>query len=347
MPTQPSSAPTQHMRPVDNVSEPSAFGVSLDELKSLMETRGPEALEKLRSFGGIAGLCERLRTTQEGGLDGEPNDLRSRVALFGANILPPKPPKTFLQLMFEAASDTTLIILMAAAGVSFLLSFYNPGSGDVKLGVHCVLDIYSITMLSTLRLAMVTSVLSSRKLVSFFLFDSRFSFQLDFSLMSLNFIRNEMKCRISDSNLHTRGRNLVISLFLRILFYESTCSYSVLAFSRITSFTQKYSSVSHYIIPSAYSKLEQFYRLRHSVRVQYIYCFDLLCQCFLSKASSISIESSHSSSLKAKAIRNQLIFSVHNLILEYFNNIKAFSRQRFYKISRRNVDNKKIIVHFQ
>lgn len=151
MPAQSSSAPSQQMRPVVNVSEPSAYGVSLDELKTLMETRGPEAIEKLRNFGGVLGMCERLRTTPEGGLDGEPNDLRTRVALFGANILPPKPPKTFLQLMFEAASDTTLIILMAAAGVSFLLSFYNPGSESEsgKAGALALDAFHSITVYST------------------------------------------------------------------------------------------------------------------------------------------------------------------------------------------------------
>ncbi len=56
-------------------------------------------------------------------------DLRARVSAFGANVLPRKPPKTYLQLVFEAASDTTLIILMVAALISFGLSFYKPDSG--------------------------------------------------------------------------------------------------------------------------------------------------------------------------------------------------------------------------
>ena len=36
-------------------------------------------------------------------------------------MIPPKPPKTFLQLMWEAVQDVTLIILQVAAIVSLIL----------------------------------------------------------------------------------------------------------------------------------------------------------------------------------------------------------------------------------
>jgi len=41
-------------------------------------------------------------------------------------MIPPKPPKTFLQLVWEALQDVTLIILEVAALVSLGLSFYQP-----------------------------------------------------------------------------------------------------------------------------------------------------------------------------------------------------------------------------
>ena len=50
-----------------------------------------------------------------------------RVAAFGRNEIPPKPPKTFFRLMFEALQDTTLVILIICAIISFCLSFYHPG----------------------------------------------------------------------------------------------------------------------------------------------------------------------------------------------------------------------------
>ncbi|KAI7794043.1 putative plasma membrane calcium-transporting ATPase 3 [Triplophysa rosa] len=40
------------------------FGVTLDELRTLMELRGPEALQKIQeSFGDVEGLCHRLKSS--------------------------------------------------------------------------------------------------------------------------------------------------------------------------------------------------------------------------------------------------------------------------------------------
>jgi P-type Ca2+ transporter type 2B len=45
-------------------------------------------------------------------------------------MIPPKPPKTFLQLVWEALQDVTLIILEVAALVSLGLSFYHPADEE-------------------------------------------------------------------------------------------------------------------------------------------------------------------------------------------------------------------------
>ena len=60
------------------------------------------------------------------GLSGDPEDLRHRREVFGSNIIPPKPSKTFLMLVWEALQDVTLIILQVAALISLGLSFYKP-----------------------------------------------------------------------------------------------------------------------------------------------------------------------------------------------------------------------------
>lgn len=66
------------------------------------------------------------------GLSGSPVDLEHRRKVFGANVIPPKPPKTFLQLVWEAIQDVTLIILLVAALISLGLSFYSgtPHEGE-------------------------------------------------------------------------------------------------------------------------------------------------------------------------------------------------------------------------
>lgn len=50
--------------------------------------------------------------------------------MFGQNFIPPKKAKTFLQLVWEALQDVTLIILEIAAIISLGLSFYHPPGGD-------------------------------------------------------------------------------------------------------------------------------------------------------------------------------------------------------------------------
>lgn len=59
------------------------------------------------------------------GLSGNPVDLEHRRKVFGGNVIPPKPPKSFLQLVWEAVQDVTLIILLCAAILSLALSFYE------------------------------------------------------------------------------------------------------------------------------------------------------------------------------------------------------------------------------
>ncbi|KAG9269598.1 plasma membrane calcium-transporting ATPase 3 isoform X7 [Astyanax mexicanus] len=103
------------------------FGVSLDELRSLMELRGAEALQKIQeNYGDTEGLCQRLKSSTTDGLSDNPADLERRAQAFGQNFIPPKKPKTFLQLVWEALQDVTLIILEIAAIISLGLSFYQP-----------------------------------------------------------------------------------------------------------------------------------------------------------------------------------------------------------------------------
>ncbi|XP_054866563.1 plasma membrane calcium-transporting ATPase 2 isoform X2 [Amphiprion ocellaris] len=104
-----------------------AFGCSVMELRSLMELRGTEAVVKLQEdYGGVEGLCKRLKTSPTEGLAGAQTDLDKRKEIFGKNLIPPKKPKTFLQLVWEALQDVTLIILEIAALISLGLSFYHP-----------------------------------------------------------------------------------------------------------------------------------------------------------------------------------------------------------------------------
>uniref|UniRef100_A0A672KM67 Calcium-transporting ATPase n=1 Tax=Sinocyclocheilus grahami TaxID=75366 RepID=A0A672KM67_SINGR len=118
----------------NSVAEPNhdgEFGCSLKELRSLMELRGAEGLHKIQeTYGDVNGLCNRLKTSPVDGLSGQPADIEKRKVAFGQNFIPPKKPKTFLQLVWEALQDVTLIILEVAAIVSLGLSFYKPPDSE-------------------------------------------------------------------------------------------------------------------------------------------------------------------------------------------------------------------------
>ncbi|XP_058855783.1 plasma membrane calcium-transporting ATPase 2-like isoform X2 [Acipenser ruthenus] len=109
------------------------FGCTLEELRSLMELRGSEAVIKIREdYGDMDGLCRRLKTSPTEGLPNNAADLDKRKEVYGQNFIPPKKPKTFLQLIWEALQDVTLIILELAAIISLGLSFYQPPGEGIE-----------------------------------------------------------------------------------------------------------------------------------------------------------------------------------------------------------------------
>ncbi|KAM7422005.1 hypothetical protein PAMA_010200 [Pampus argenteus] len=106
------------------------FGVTMTDLRDLMELRSGEAVNKIRdTYGDVQGICRRLKTSPIEGLSGNPVDLEKRHTAYGQNFIPPKKAKTFLQLVWEALQDVTLIILEIAAIISLGLSFYHPKGG--------------------------------------------------------------------------------------------------------------------------------------------------------------------------------------------------------------------------
>ncbi|XP_066526318.1 plasma membrane calcium-transporting ATPase 4 isoform X1 [Hoplias malabaricus] len=107
------------------------FGCTVMDLRELMELRSAEAVNKISNVhGDVHGICRRLKTSPIEGLSGNPADLEKRHTAFGKNFIPPKKPKTFLQLVWEALQDVTLIILEIAAIISLGLSFYHPQGND-------------------------------------------------------------------------------------------------------------------------------------------------------------------------------------------------------------------------
>ncbi|KFD61815.1 hypothetical protein M514_26017 [Trichuris suis] len=102
------------------------------ELMELMEKRGIEGVQEISDrYGGVEGLCQRLRTSINDGLC-DKDDIEMRRRIYGSNYIPPKPPKSFFRHAWEAMQDLTLLILIAAAVISLGLSFYpNANKSEV------------------------------------------------------------------------------------------------------------------------------------------------------------------------------------------------------------------------
>ncbi|XP_032734217.1 plasma membrane calcium-transporting ATPase 4 isoform X3 [Lontra canadensis] len=121
--------PTERALPANSMveSHEGDFGCTVMELRKLMELRSSDGIDQINvHYGGVMNLCSRLKTNPVEGLSGNPTDLEKRKQVFGQNFIPPKKPKTFLELVWEALQDVTLIILEIAAIISLVLSFYRP-----------------------------------------------------------------------------------------------------------------------------------------------------------------------------------------------------------------------------
>ncbi|RCK54815.1 Calcium-transporting ATPase 2 [Candida viswanathii] len=102
------------------------FHISLDQLSSLHD---PKSLRNLYEIG-IDRLMSSLNTSSSGLDESNQLDLALRKEYFGANKLPQKVQKGFLQLCWEALKDKVLVILCIAAVVSLALGLYETfGSG--------------------------------------------------------------------------------------------------------------------------------------------------------------------------------------------------------------------------
>ena len=89
----------------------------------------------------MQGLCEALQCSSSRGIDPDSSggsaraSLQQRQQAFGANAFREVPTKSFFVLLFENLKDPTLLLLMAAAMVSYYLG--SPQAAGKKLATGC------------------------------------------------------------------------------------------------------------------------------------------------------------------------------------------------------------------
>ncbi|XP_075248477.1 LOW QUALITY PROTEIN: plasma membrane calcium-transporting ATPase 2-like [Convolutriloba macropyga] len=114
--------------PEKGVPVEEAFPVSLEVLCDFMKERNGETLAKISDpYGGVLGLARKLGVDPSKGLiTSQTEDFGKREQQYGSNVIPPKKPKSFLQLCWEACQDLTLIILICASIFSLVLALVVP-----------------------------------------------------------------------------------------------------------------------------------------------------------------------------------------------------------------------------
>ena len=104
--------------------------ISLDLLNELNDFDLEVNRQNLDQLGGVDGLLQMLSVTPDRGLDSD--QVLQMRSDFGANEFPASPFASYLDLLIGALSDTTLLILLAAAAVSFGIGYWqDPSSGWV------------------------------------------------------------------------------------------------------------------------------------------------------------------------------------------------------------------------
>ncbi|CAF0953793.1 unnamed protein product [Adineta steineri] len=110
------------------------YGISIEELETLMQTRDDKGIKELNErYGGLSGIEQKLKTNLLNGLSGDENDFSRRKAAFGRNEILLRSPTTFLALMFDALQDVKIIKTIIFGIILLTLSFYYP-SGETSEG---------------------------------------------------------------------------------------------------------------------------------------------------------------------------------------------------------------------
>ena len=115
-PTDPSQAFNQILIDCMNVPQ------GRDENKAYLDTLGEGNVRGVDRLVQMAGLNVEIGLT--------PSQVEKSRATFGTNSMPASPTTSYLMLLIGALSDTTLLILMGAAAISFAIGYWE----DPKLG---------------------------------------------------------------------------------------------------------------------------------------------------------------------------------------------------------------------
>ncbi|WVZ59839.1 hypothetical protein U9M48_009932 [Paspalum notatum var. saurae] len=117
------------------------FQISANELASIVENRDTK---KLTVHGQLHGIADKLVTSLTDGISTDEYGLNQRQDLYGVNKFTESEVRSLWEFVWEALQDTTLIILIACALVSFVVGIATEGWPN---GAHDGIGIFTSILL--------------------------------------------------------------------------------------------------------------------------------------------------------------------------------------------------------
>lgn len=114
--------------------------LSVEDIQTFCED-GDQAgnLSRLQAIGGLPGVELKLKTDFKQGLTTKGDDISERRLKYGANKNPEPEANSWLDLFIESFEDTTLIVLIVSAVVSFAVGLYeDPAKGWIEVQLFCL-----------------------------------------------------------------------------------------------------------------------------------------------------------------------------------------------------------------
>ncbi|KAJ3323148.1 Calcium-transporting ATPase 10, plasma membrane-type [Boothiomyces sp. JEL0866] len=95
---------------------------TIEQLQKLVDPKNPDLLKE---FGGVHNLATLLNSNSETGLKNDNHTLEKQKQSYGDNMLPEPVLHSFLEFVWEALQDQTLLVLIFAAALEVSIGIYK------------------------------------------------------------------------------------------------------------------------------------------------------------------------------------------------------------------------------
>ena len=127
------------MRPKDDLQQSVLDSLNIDQARE-------ENKANLKSLGGVEGLAKLIGVNLQTGLSEE--QVLSLREKFGTNQFPESPMDSYLSLLFNALTDTTLLILIAAATASLIIGVIEEPDHGWREGAAIFIAVFLVSNIS-------------------------------------------------------------------------------------------------------------------------------------------------------------------------------------------------------